>query len=146
MIHFDNEDHGHQVMGAIGSSFTPVTMKVISRSENGIFRGGVVYENWTGKGGSVVIHIGSTDKHWINRDMLWVMFDYPFNQLEVNQAFAQVASKNEECLRFSKSVGWKEVIRLDAVFPDDDMILLRLRREECRFLNLKPRQLRSNKG
>lgn len=133
-------------MEGAGSKFTPVTMQVISRTVNGELRGGVVYENWTGEGGSVLVHIASTDKRWINRDMLWVMFDYPFNQLKVTQAFAQVAAKNEDCLKFSKSVGWSEVIRLDAVFPDDDMILLRLRREECRFLDLKPRNIRSNKG
>lgn len=146
MIHFGNHEHGEMVMASIGSKFAPVNMQVISRSENGVFRGGVVYENWTGEGGSILVHVAAMDKHWINRDMLWVMFDYPFNQLKVNQAFCQVAGKNEECLRFCRSVGWSEVIRLEAVFPDDDMILMRLWRKDCRFLNLKPRTLRSNKG
>ena len=146
MIHFSNKDHGEQIMRIAGGLFTPVTMEVISRSENGVLRGGVIYEKYTGKGGSVIVHVGSKDPKWIDRDMLWVMFHYPFVQLDVTQAFAQIAAKNTHALEFSRSVGWTEIIRLEAVYPDDDMVLLRLRREECRFLGLKPRNLRYNKG
>lgn len=146
MIHFSNADHGDQIMRMAGARFSSVNMEVISRTENGVLRGGVVYENYTGEGGSLLVHIGGKDKKWINRDMLWVMFDYPFNQLKVNRAFAQVAGKNKEAYDFCMSIGWKELHRLEAVFPDDDMILLQLRREDCRFLKLKPRTLRSNKG
>lgn len=146
MIHSGNEDHGAQVMAAVGSRFTPVTMQVISRSEGGVFKGGIVYENYTGKGGSILVHISSTSKHWINRDLLWMMFDYPFKQLDCKQAFAQVASKNTQCLDFCYAIGWSEVITLEGVFPDDDMVLLRMRREDCRFLNLKSRAERSKKG
>lgn len=146
MIHSGNEDHGNQVMQAMDSLFSPVTMQVISRSENGKFMGGIVYENYTGKGGSILVHIASTSRHWINKDMLFIMFDYPFVQLDCKQAFAQVKASNEDCLKFCRSIGWQEVITLEGVFPDDDMILLRLRREDCRFLNLRPRTIRSKKG
>lgn len=146
MIHSGNEEHGQMVMQAMDSMFSPVTMQVISRSEGGKFMGGIVYENYTGKGGSILVHISSTSKHWINRDMLFVMFDYPFKQLDCTQAFAQVKASNADCLAFCQSIGWKEVITLEGVFPDDDMVLLRLRRDDCRFLNLKPRTIRPNKG
>lgn len=145
MIHTGNYRHGDQIMRAAGSRFTPVTMQVISRSENGKLFGGVIYENYTGDGGSVLVHIAGFTKNWINRDLLWIMFDYPFKQLNCTQAFAQVEAKNERCLKFCRSVGWKEVIRLEGVFPDDDMILLRMRRDDCRFLDLKPRSLVSKK-
>lgn len=147
MIHTGNATHGQRVMeAASGGVFTPENMQVVSRSLNGEFKGGVVYENWTGEGGSVIIHIGSVDKHWINRDLLWVIFDYPFNQMKVTRAFAQIASRNEDCLRFARSTGWTELHRIEGVFPDDDMVLMRILREECRFLGLKPKTIRSNKG
>lgn len=142
MIHTDNHDHGHQIMRAIDSVFTPVTMEVISRSEGGVLLGGVVYENWTGAGGSCLAHIAGFAPNWINRDFLFVMFDYPFVQLDCNQVFGQVHSKNQHSIDFNKKLGWEEVITLEGVFPDGDMILMRYRRENCRFLGIKPRSIK----
>lgn len=145
MIHVCNDDHGRQIMAAIDSQYASVTMKVISRSENGVLQGGVVYENWTGAGGSCLVHIAGFSKRWIDRDMLYIMFDYPFRQLDCTQAFAQVAAKNEEVLAFNKKIGWEEVIRLEDVFPDDDMILMRMKRSACRYLDIKPKTVQSRR-
>lgn len=146
MIHLGNADHGDLLMRRIGSRYSKVTMEVISRSEDGVLYGGVVYENYTGKGGSILVHTAGFTKHWINKDMLWIMFDYPFRQLDCKQAFAQVPGNNTDCIKFSKAVGWEEVIRLPAVYPDDDMILFRLYRDRCRFMNLKPSSIKPCKG
>jgi hypothetical protein len=145
MIHVNNYEHGRAIMKSINSAFTEVTMQVISRSEGGELLGGVVYENYTGPGGSILAHIAGFAPNWINRDILFVMFDYPFTQLDCKQAFGQVAAKNTHSVEFNKKLGWEEVITLEGVFPDDDMILMRYRRENCRFLNVKPRSVRSNK-
>jgi len=145
LIHVGNKDHGDMIMRATGGRFSPVTMEVISRSENGILRGGVVYENYTGKGGSILVHIAGFDKKWINRDMFWIMFDYPFKQLDCKQAFAQVRATNTEALDFCKNIGWEEIFTLEGVFPNDDMLLLRMKRADCRFLKLKPHRLTSKK-
>lgn len=145
MIHVGNREHGRRVMRSIQSDFAEVTMEVISRSEGGELYGGVIYENYTGKGGSVLVHIAGFKPNWINRDMLYIMFDYPFRQLDCKQAFAQVAAKNTVARAFCKSVGWEEHVVLGGVFPDDDMILLRMKREDCRFLNIKPRNIKPKK-
>jgi RimJ/RimL family protein N-acetyltransferase len=145
MIHVNNYDHGQMIMKAINSDFTEVTMQVISRSENGVLYGGVVYENYTGPKGSCLVHIAGFNKRWINRDMLYIMFDFPFRQLDCRQAFCQVAGKNTETLAFNKSFGWEEVITLEDVFPDDDMILMRMRRDNCRYLDVKPRTVQSRR-
>jgi RimJ/RimL family protein N-acetyltransferase len=145
MIHFNNEDHGRQIMSSINSTFTPVTMQVISRSEGGVLLGGVVYENYTGPGGSILAHISGFAPNWINRDILFVMFDYPFRQLDCKQAFGQVAAKNTHSIEFNTKLGWETVITLEGVFPDDDMVLMRYRREACRFLSIKPRTLKANR-
>lgn len=149
MIHIDNAAHGQSIMEATGGDYSRVTMEVISRTEQGPngseLYGGVVYENYTGKGGSVLVHIAGFVPNWINRDMLFIMFDYPFRQLECKQAFCQVRSKNAHTLEFCKSFGWEEVITLEGVFPDDDMILMRMRKETCRFLNVKPRNINSRR-
>jgi len=141
MINTGNVDHGEQIMSSIGSAFTKVTMQVISRSENGVLLGGAVYENYTGKGGSLLTHVAGFAPNWVNRDLLWVMFDYPFIQLDCTQAFSQVAAKNKASLSFCKNLGFQEVITLGGVFPDDDMILLRMKRSECRFLKIQPKTI-----
>jgi hypothetical protein len=141
MIHIDNHEHGQRIMEAAGSDFSPVTMEVISRSENGVLYGGAIYENYTGKGGSVLAHIAGFKPNWLNRDMLWIMFNYPFVQLDCRQAFGQVKASNHDVRKFNKSLGWEEIFTLEDVFPDDDMILIRMKREDCRFLNIKPKKV-----
>src|SRR6478735_7184973 len=145
MIHVGNKAHGKAIMDAARADWSPVTMQVISRERKGELYGGVIYEAYTGKGGSLLAHVASFRPNWLNRDMLYIMFDYPFKQLAVNQVFLQVASKNEASLRFAKSLGFKEYCVLEDVFPDDDMILLRMKRDECRFLKVKPRTVFSRR-
>lgn len=132
-------------MELIDSQFSPVTMQVISRVEEDELICGVVYENWTGAGGSIEAHIASFGPRWLNRDFLYIMFDYPFNQLECKQAFVRVKAKNEKSIHWCHSLGFKDYVTIEDVFPDDDMILMRMKREECRFLNIKPRTVKSRR-
>lgn len=145
MIHTNNLEHGERLMHAINSDFSEVTMQVISRSENGILYGGVVFENYTGRGGSIEAHIAAMVPNWINRDFLWIMFDYPFKQLACRKAFVRIAAKNKHTIDFCTSMGFENVAVIGGVFPDDDMVILSLDRDGCRFLNLKPRHLKSRR-
>jgi RimJ/RimL family protein N-acetyltransferase len=129
-------------MKAAGSDFSNRLMQVISRTENGILMGGIVYENYTGANGSCLVHIAGFEPNWINRDLLWIMFDYPFRQLDCKHAFAQVAANNTKAYEFCMSIGWELLHTLEGVFPDGDMLLLRMKRENCRFLGIKPKNVR----
>lgn len=145
MIYIDNVIHGKQVMESIDSIFSDVTMQVISREENSELYAAVVYENYTGEGGSIEAHIGTFTKRWLNRDFLYIVFDYPFNQLKCNQAFVKVKAKNEKSLNWCRSLGFKDLITIEDVFPDDDMVVLRMKREECRYLDIKPHKVKSKR-
>jgi len=129
-------------MRATGGDFSKVTMEVISRTENGILMGGVVYENYTGKGGSVIAHIAKFAPNWITRDFLWMIFDYPFRQLDCNQVINHCRAKNADAIQLCKSMGGKEVAKIEAVFPDDDVVILSIKRQGCRFLDIKPRTIK----
>ena len=145
MIYIGNVIHGKQVMESINSMFSDVTMQVISREENSELLAAVVYENYTGAGGSIEAHIGSFGPRWLNRDFLYIVFDYPFIQLDCKQAFVRVKSKNEKSLKWCRSLGFKDLLTIEDVFPDDDMVLLRMKRDECRYLNIKPRTVKSKR-
>lgn len=145
MIHINNKEHGKAIALTSKSLYSPVTMQVISRSEKGVLYGGSIFENFTGKGGSIAMHAAGFNKMWVNRDLLFATFDYPFNQLECTRVFGQVPAKNADALHFNYNLGFKHVIRLEGVFPDGDMVLMQMLREDCRFLSIKPRSISSNK-
>jgi ribosomal protein S18 acetylase RimI-like enzyme len=144
MIHFNNREHGKLIAETANSLFSVVTHKVISRSEDGVLYGGTLYENWTGFGGSIAIHAAGFRPMWVNRDLLWATFDYPFNQLQVTRVFGQVPANNDEAIHFNHSLGFKDLVRIEGVFPDGDMILMQMLREDCRALKVKPKDLVSN--
>ena len=92
------------------------------------------------------MHIGGLDPHWINRDMLFVTFDYPFNQLGVKRIFGQVPEDNLHAQEFNVNLGFKYVARIEGVFPHNiACMVMCMEREECRFLTLKPRGIVSNR-
>lgn len=146
MIEFGNVSHGKIIMDAMNSRFSLDVMTVIGNVvEDKVIGdellGGVVYENYTGRGGSIVMHMAGFHPRWISRDMLWVCFHYPFVQLDCNQVFGQARGSNLASRKIIKGLGYKYVMELDNVWPGDSMILYRMRRDECKYLNLKPRNL-----
>jgi RimJ/RimL family protein N-acetyltransferase len=113
-------------------------MSICRKSDNDVLLGGVIFSHYTGE--SIAIHSGSWDPHWINRDMLFVVFDYPFNQLGVKRIFGQVPEDNKHARSFNENLGFWYVARVEGVFPGDiACMVMRMDREDCRFLTIKPR-------
>jgi len=139
MIEFGRTDHGARIAEAAGFICGPSDI-VISRTDDyGKLLGGVVFYDYTGR--SISMHVAGFDPHWISRDMLFVTFDYPFVQLKCASIFCQLRSSNLKVLEFVKKIGFKREVVIPEVFPDGDMIVGRLRAEECRWLNIKPRHI-----
>lgn len=143
MIIFNDADFGHTIARASGTSFNPLSDICIARVENDLLLGGVIYQNYTGH--SIGIHVAGFVHDWINRDMLWVAFDYPFNQLGCKKLFGQVPETNSKALEFDLKLGFKIITKIDDVFPDGALIVLALDRDDCRWLKVKPRVLRIGK-
>jgi len=142
-IIFNDPADGHEIAQLAGTSFNPRVNISVCRHKNGKRMGGVVYQNYTGE--SIAMHSAGWDDHWINRDMLFVTFDYPFNQLGVKRIFGQVPETNGHAQEFNLKVGFKYVTRIEGVFPHNvACMVMCLEREDCRFLKLKPRRLVSN--
>lgn len=135
MIISNNEQHGYVIASAAGCVFNKGVDQVISRVEDGKLLGGVIFTGYCGA--SICIHVAGFDPHWINKSMLWITFDYPFNQLGVKKLIGQVPSSNLKALEFDKKLGFKEEARISDVFPDGDLIVLSMRREDCRWLKMR---------
>jgi RimJ/RimL family protein N-acetyltransferase len=139
MIEFNNALHGHAIAAEAGTNFNPKCDISIARTENGLLLGGVIFSGYTGV--SIGIHVAGFRADWINRDMLWVTFDYPFNQLGVKKIFGQVASNNLKALEFNRKLGFTVEVTVKDVFPDADCVVMSLTRENCRGLRVRPRTL-----
>ena len=102
-----------------------------------------MYSNFTGE--SIAMHTASWTRYWINRDLIYASFHYPFSQLGVKRIFGLVPEDNLQARRFNENAGLRYVARIEGVFPNDvACLVMRLDREDCRLLKVKPRNIRSN--
>lgn len=142
-IRFNDITHGTMICEAAGAAFNPLVDQCIARvTPQGNLRGGMAYTNYTGLGGSISMHVAGFDRRWLSRDLLWVAFSYPFDQLCLKQIFGQVHARRFADLNLFLSAGFRAVTTIEDVYPDGDMILLSMYREDCRFLNIVPRSIR----
>jgi RimJ/RimL family protein N-acetyltransferase len=130
-----NISHANKIAAAAGCIFNPACDHVICRVENGKLLGGVIFQNFTGA--SIGIHVAGFDPHWINRDMLWITFNYPFEQLGVKKLVGQIHSGNHKAIAFDRKLGFKEEARIADIFSDGDLIVMSMRREDCRWLRMR---------
>lgn len=144
MIRVNDQDDGFRIAQHAKCRYNPRDDVVFaSIGSYGECLGGAIFQDYTGV--SVQVHLAGLYPNWATRDLIWMGFDYCFNQLGCTSIFGLVASFNDEALAVDTKLGFKEVTRIPDVFPDGDMIVLRLYKEDCRWLNIKPRHVRSNR-
>jgi RimJ/RimL family protein N-acetyltransferase len=142
-IVFGNKEHGAEIARAIPRRFNPACDPVISNvSEDGKLLGGVIYDGYTVA--CIFIHQAGFSKKWLSKDMLWVAFDYPFNQLGCSKLCGTIPSTNEELLAFNTRLGFKVETRIRDAYPGGDMLILSMTRDECPWLKIKPGNLKGN--
>ena len=139
-IRFNHIGDGRAIAERAGTAFNPARDISICRLRDDARMGGVIFTNYTTE--SIAIHSGAWDDHWINRDMLWVTFDYPFNQLGVNRIFGYVPEDNLHAIRFNLKLGFTHVVRVEGMFKGNiACMLMKLERADCRFLDITPRTI-----
>jgi len=142
MIVFGDVWHGDKIARAIPRQYNAGSDVVISRvdDETGELLGGVIYDSYTKN--CIFIHQAGFSKRWLTGDMLWIAFDYPFNQLKVEKLAGTIPSSNKALLAFNERLGFSEECRIKDAYPDGDMIVMTMTRAECRWLSMKPRTIR----
>jgi len=132
---FEQVEQALQFMRARGVDISPSEdLRLIAHSDSrGQIDAVVAYNGWTYRVCSM--HVAGDGGRWIDRQMLRVCFDYAFNQGDRVAVYGQVASNNEAALRLDKHLGFREVHRIcDAVSNGVDLVILEMRREDCRWL------------
>jgi hypothetical protein len=87
---------------------------------------------------SCQMHIAAlSEVNWMSRDLLWAAFDYPFNVLGVKVILGQICGSNEDALRLNRHLGFKVVAEISDAHMDGDLVIMAMRKEDCRWLNIR---------
>ena len=83
----------------------------------------------------IAMHVAAIPgRRWLNREFLGVAFRYPFVQLKLQRVTGYVPEKNVDALRFDLHLGFQREGLLRRALPDDNVVVLGMLREECRWL------------
>ena len=94
---------------------------------------GVAYAEWNGV--NVVCHIASDgSRQWLNRQYLWTIFDYPFNQLKCKRITVCVGEGNADSRRFVLHLGFELEATLRAAHPTGDLLVYSMFKEGCKWI------------
>jgi RimJ/RimL family protein N-acetyltransferase len=131
----DNQEHLRGwITGVLGMQFSPYAT-FIGQEIDGEVKAVVAFDNILDK--SCMMHTAAIVPNWISKDLLWACFDYPFNILKVKVILASVASTNTEALRLDRHLGFVDKAYIEDAHIDGDLIILAMRRENCRWLDIK---------
>jgi hypothetical protein len=96
---------------------------------------GCFYEGWNGA--SILLHCAGEGKTWLNREFLWYVFHYPFEELKVKKILSPVESTNTECRKFIEHIGFSLEATLEDASPKGNLLIYSMKREDCKWLSLK---------
>lgn len=106
--------------------------RAIVQEAGGRLLGLVGFDGWTP--GAVWMHV-ATEAPGACRGLLRAAFRYAFEEAGRRVALGMVRASNKRSLRLAERLGFREVGRLrEAWAPGEDMVLLEMRREECRWI------------
>lgn len=88
------------------------------------------------KGKSCNFSLASNGSNWMNKDFLWAMFDYPFNKLNLKVIIATIAGNNDKSLKLSRHLGFKEIASIADAHQDGDLVIMIMKRENCKWLHI----------
>lgn len=141
MIVVNNPEHAERIAEAARVMFNHAADQCISRvDENGELMGGVVFTGYN-RGGSIALHMAGFAPAWPSPELMRAVFGYCFDQLQVKKAFALVPSDNLKALEIDRRMGFKDEVVIPEVFADSDLVVLSMRRDECRWLRNHPREV-----
>lgn len=136
---------GDWIMKRVQGVFTPVYDNSFSVHRDGEIIGGFAVCTYLGN--SATVHTAGEGVNWCPRDLLWLVFDYTFNQLNVGKLIAPVRSDNYKALSIDLRAGWHlETMISDLYAEGVHGFILSMTRDTCPWLKLKPRAWTSNIG
>lgn len=129
---------GDWIMSRVEGVFTPGYDNSFSVHRDGAIVGGMAVCAYLGN--SATIHMAGEGANWCPRDLLWMVFDYTFNQLGVHKLIGLVRSDNYRSLSINLRGGWQVETLVRDLFADGvHCFVLQMTRDTCPWLKLKPK-------
>lgn len=122
----------------IGGQLEWGNITTLGLERDGELIAGVVYSGYL-PGARISMSCAGGGKRWLNRAFLHAAFDYPFNQLGVRVIVNTVDSSNLDSVRFTEHIGFKEVGTVEQGFGDTDLIIFKMHRRDCRWVDMEER-------
>ena len=113
----------------------PETTQCIGQLKDGNLVAVAGYTNFMPK--ACEIHIGSVGEHWASKDFIWAVFDYLFNKLGLSVILGQICADNIDALKLNRHLGFKVVAEIPDAHMSGDLVIMAMKKEECRFLNIR---------
>jgi RimJ/RimL family protein N-acetyltransferase len=117
-----------------GGNLTDYYECVAVADDEGNLKAGVVFDGWTGEGGSVFLHSRIDDAKYATRAFYCMVFAYAYMELDVKMCYGIVNSYNEKAKKLNEKLGFTKEHPLRNYFPDGDAILYGLHRDDCRWI------------
>ena len=118
-----------------GGTWNPGRGHSIGLRRDGEIVAGALYEDFNGV--NMMVTLAGEGKYWLNRDFLWFMGWYPFEQVGCKRLTALIAATNAQSIKFSEKIGFVLEATLKEAHPTGDLLVYRLMKEDCRWLKLK---------
>jgi RimJ/RimL family protein N-acetyltransferase len=131
----ENQRYLGEWLGRVLNFPLPDTTQCIGQLKDGNLVAVAGYTNFMPK--ACEIHIGSVGEHWASKDFIWAVFDYPFNKLGVSVILGQICADNTDALKLNRHLGFKVVAEIPDAHMSGDLVIMAMRKEECRFLNIR---------
>jgi RimJ/RimL family protein N-acetyltransferase len=136
MIRFNDPQAIHEISRASRVPFIRGHHQCIARFDsNGRVLGGVFFTDYNTV--SVQIHVASFRDRWTNKELLYLVFDYPFRRLGVNKLIGTVPENNKKAIAFNLNLGFNVETRVKDVLPEGDMLIMSMYKQDCRFLSMR---------
>lgn len=108
----------------------------IGVERNGVIVGGAVFNDYTGA--NINIHFASDGKkNWVTREFLWFIFYYAFCQVGVKRVSGFIWESNKASVEFAKRIGGELEARLVDAAADGDVLLFKMTKDNCKWLQRK---------
>jgi RimJ/RimL family protein N-acetyltransferase len=130
-LSFDAELIGPWVAEKTGGTWHKGRGTAMGKLVNGEIVAGILYEDYSGT--NIVCHIAGVG-NWADRELIWMIFDYPFNQIKVNRMTAPICSTNEKSIRLVEHFGFKIEAKLHGATSKGDLLLYTMFRDDCKYL------------
>jgi len=95
----------------------------------------VLFEGFNGA--SVMVHLASLRRDWLNREFLWYVCHYPFEELGVTKVLAPIESDNLDSIRWTEHFGFTLEATLKDAAPKGDLLIYSITKDQCKWLQLR---------